>query len=86
MSYSPKEAWENAARLLALCLGFNKDQRRRMSKVSQKYNDDTGYHEISLKLEVHHTMLYNGMRILDESANDSDNSLLQEINNRIIDP
>jgi len=82
MSYTPKQAWRNASRLLAICLGFSQDQRRRITKVSQRYNESNGYHEIMLKLEIRHDSLFTGKNVVYEQADDAALSLIQEINHR----
>ncbi|MBL4898636.1 MAG: hypothetical protein JKX76_03190 [Colwellia sp.] len=80
MGYTPKQAWSNAARLLTICLGFSADQKHRMIKVSQKYNDNNGYHEITLRLEVRHgALLQTGYPIVYENDLSTD-SLIQLIN------
>lgn len=86
MTYTPKEAWSNASRLLAICLGFYADQKRRMTRVSQTYNEDTGYHEIMIKLEVKHEVLLATTKAkIIEGNNLPKCSLIQDINNRLIE-
>ena len=87
MAHSPKSAWSNSCRLLAICLGFDTDKKRRLSKQSQTYNQNTGYHEIMLKLEVRQEALLPTSKTYVIESDDSAEllSLVQDINNRLID-
>tara|TARA_B110000908_G_scaffold172552_1_gene240714 strand:- start:5516 stop:5788 length:273 start_codon:yes stop_codon:yes gene_type:complete len=86
MGYTPKQAWSNATRLLAICLGFSTDQKRRLKKVSQRYNEGNGYHEITILLEVRQEVLLpTSTAYVIESEGIDSLSLVQEINNRLAD-
>lgn len=45
-------AWNHAAKLIKLCLGFENSQQVVLRKLMQKYDDKKGQHVISLVLYV----------------------------------
>jgi len=83
MNLRPNEAWEKAARLLKLCLGFNENQNHKLRKIEQKFNDDTLRHVIILTLEVNQNALVKGVGATLYEDEKPQQSLIKEINEMI---
>jgi len=84
MAYSVQKAWRESGRLLAICLGFDGQALRKLTRLEHKYNDNTEHHEITLKLEIKHNQLIKGVNsVMIESMGIGDIDLIREINSRI---
>jgi len=84
MAYTPKQAWSNAGRLVAICLGFTGREKRKLTKLEHKFNDDSGHHEITLKLEIRHDHLVSGVNtVMVESDGEVELDLIKELSSSL---